>query len=169
MNKSSSHWKECTIGICSVFSLPIHSVHPFIPLSRCMFNLSYRHITVSTVGVVSKMRLFTDDFPLANLALSLHAPSQSVRKQIVPTSSAFTVKKIMGAVVNHIECTNNKVFIEYIMIGNVNAEEEHARALSELMVTHKVTPKVAINLIPYNPTELFVCSSICIIPCSQTV
>merc|ERR550525_2131960 len=48
----------------------------------------------------------------------------------------------------------NKVFIEYIMIGNINAAQEHAQALATLMVDHGVKDKVNINLIPYNPTEV---------------
>ena len=121
---------------------------------RSMFNLAWNHITLSTVGVVKKMRLFTQDFPKANLALSLHAPSQIVRKQIVPTSNAFTLKKIMDAVVYHIEQTNNKIFIEYIMIGNINCEKEHAVELSKLFVENKIINKICINLIPYNPTDI---------------
>ena len=121
---------------------------------RAMFNLAWSHITLSTVGVVKKMRKFTEDFPKANLALSLHAPSQIVRKEIVPTSTAFTIKKIMDAVVYHIKQTNNKIFIEYIMIGNVNCEKKHAEELGKLFVDNKITKKVCINLIPYNPTDI---------------
>ena len=100
------------------------------------------------------MMAFTKDFPKANLALSLHAPSQIVRKEIVPTSTAFTIKKIMDAVVYHIQETNNKIFIEYIMIGNVNCEKEHAEELGKLFVDNKIEKKICINLIPYNPTDI---------------
>eukprot|EP00484_Ammonia_sp_Unknown_P018176 CAMPEP_0197031992 /NCGR_PEP_ID=MMETSP1384-20130603/10787_1 /TAXON_ID=29189 /ORGANISM="Ammonia sp." /LENGTH=467 /DNA_ID=CAMNT_0042461585 /DNA_START=24 /DNA_END=1427 /DNA_ORIENTATION=- len=127
----------------------MHGMH-----ERAMFNLAWNHITLSTVGVVSKMRAFTQDFPKANLALSLHAPSQKVRQQIVPTSTAFTVKKIIDAVVYHIEQTQNKIFIEYIMIGNVNAATEHALELANLFIANKITNKICINLIPYNPTDI---------------
>eukprot|EP01083_Nonionella_stella_P103733 296518_1 len=127
----------------------IHGMH-----DRSQFNLAWNHITLSTVGVVPKMQLFTQDFPKANLALSLHAPSQAVRKQIVPTSSAFTIKKIMNAVVHHITTTNNKIFIEYIMIGNVNAYKIHAEELGQLFVDNDITHKICINLIPYNPTDI---------------
>eukprot|EP01084_Bolivina_argentea_P259303 437491_1 len=122
--------------------------------NRSQFNLAWKHITLSTVGVVNKMKLFTNDFPKANLALSLHAPSQKVRKEIVPTSSAFTIKKIMNAIVYHIKQTNNKVFIEYIMIGNVNAFNNHANELAKLFIDNGITNKICINLIPYNPTDI---------------
>merc|ERR1712192_40422 len=121
---------------------------------RSMFNLAWSHITLSTVGVVEKMRSFTLDFPKANLALSLHAPSQQIRKKIVPSSGRFTVDKILAAVVYHIEQTQNKVFIEYIVIGNVNAAKQQALDLSKLIKANKIENSVCLNLIPYNPTEI---------------
>merc|ERR1712113_1211580 len=121
---------------------------------RSLFNLSWSHITLSTVGIVDKMRRFTVDFPKANLALSLHASSQKVRKRIVPSSGRFTVDKILGAVCYHIEQTQNKVFVEFIMIGNVNAHRESAVDLANLIKRNKIESKICINLIPYNPTDI---------------
>ena len=57
-------------------------------------------------------------------------------------------------IVYHIEETNNKIFIEYIMIGNVNCAKEHAAELGKLFVDNKITKKICINLIPYNPTDI---------------
>jgi len=113
------------------------------------FGLSYQHMTVSTVGVISKMRLFSDEFPKVNLALSLHAGTQNVRKQIVPTSKAFTMSKLLDAVDYHNNKTGNKVFIEYLMIGNVNSSLRDAKDLS----TKLKGRDVIVNLIPYNKTE----------------
>jgi len=113
------------------------------------FGLSYQHMTVSTVGVISKMRLFSDEFPKVNLALSLHAGTQDVRKQIVPTSKAFTMSKLLDAVDYHNNKTGNKVFIEYLMIGNVNSSLRDAEELS----TKLKGRDVIVNLIPYNKTE----------------
>jgi len=113
------------------------------------YGLSFQHMTVSTVGVVSKMRLFSDEFPKVNLALSLHAGSQDVRGQIVPTSKAFTMSKLLEAVDYHNNKTGNKVFIEYLMIGNVNSSLRDAEELSEKLKGRDVI----VNLIPYNKTE----------------
>jgi len=113
------------------------------------FGLSFQHMTVSTVGVISKMRLFSDEFPKVNLALSLHAGTQNVRKQIVPTSKAFTMSKLLDAVDYHNNKTGNKVFIEYLMIGNVNSSLSDAKELSEQLKGRDVI----VNLIPYNKTE----------------
>jgi len=113
------------------------------------FGLSYQHMTVSTVGVISKMKLFSDEFPKVNLALSLHAGTQDVRKQIVPTSKAFTMSKLLDAVDYHNNKTGNKVFIEYLMIGNVNSSLGDAEELSVKLKGRDVI----VNLIPYNKTE----------------
>ena len=66
------------------------------------FGLSPRHVSVSTVGVVKNMYRLTQDLPLVNLALSLHAPSQEVRLKIVPAAAGHKIEKLMAAVDNHI-------------------------------------------------------------------
>merc|ERR1712204_48222 len=121
---------------------------------RSLFNLSYSRITLSTVGIVDKMKRFSVDFPKANLAISLHAPPQAIRKQIVPSSARFTVEKIINALQFHIKMTQNKVFIEYICIGNVNVSPTNARDLSKLFIASKIEKKICVNLIPYNRTEI---------------
>jgi len=133
--------------------------------NRAIFNLAENHITVSTVGVVKRMKQFTDEFPRVNLALSLHAPTQEIRKKIVPTSTANTMPKLLDALRYHISKTQNRVFIEYITIGNVNASEECAHQLARLFQEYKHVEengeesgipgdKLIINLIPYNPTDI---------------
>merc|ERR1719204_1384421 len=103
MGEPLDNWKNVKAAI--------HGFH-----DRRRFNLSQSKITLSTVGVVSKMKLFSDEFPKANLALSLHAPSQDVRAKIVPSSKAYTMDRLLDAVDYHNERTGNKVFIEYIVI-----------------------------------------------------
>lgn len=110
-------------------SKAVHGMH-----DRSRFNLSFQHITMSTVGVVYRMKQFSNDFPKVNLALSLHAPNQEIRKKIVPTSKSFTVDKLMDAIKYHVLKTGNKVFIEYITIGNVNADEQCAHQLANLFL-----------------------------------
>jgi len=113
------------------------------------FNLSWSHITVSTVGVVDAIRNLAHDCPGVNLALSLHAPTQEVRKQIVPSSSQYPIEVLMEALDYHYDLTKKMVMIEYIVIKGVNETVELAEALGELMNGRNVH----INLIPYNTTE----------------
>eukprot|EP00494_Astrolonche_serrata_P029082 UN29349 len=96
------------------------------------------------------MKVFTDEFPEVNLALSLHAPTQESRLAIVPTSKAYTVEKLIAAVEYHTKKTGRKVFIEYIVIGNINCSPALQHELGKIF---KDKP-VMINLIPYNPTEI---------------
>lgn len=120
---------------------------------RKRFNLSYRKITLSTVGIFSKIKIFSNTFPEVNLALSLHAPTQKLRIQIVPSSKSYSVSKLFKAVQYHIFKTNKKVFIEYICIGNINCSIELQHKLGILFQT--VNPeKILINLIPYNTTKI---------------
>ena len=126
------------------------------------FGLSPRHITISTVGVVRSMYRLTDELSHVNLALSLHAPTQDIRLQIVPSASAHPIEKLMTALDYHI--TNNaapvkksqlkvtSVMIEYILIKDVNDREEHAHLLGKLLLPRR--NRVLLNLIPYNPTDV---------------
>jgi 23S rRNA (adenine(2503)-C(2))-methyltransferase len=134
------------------------------------FGLAPRHVTVSTVGVVRNMKRLTDEVPQVNLALSLHAPNQSVRVQIVPAATAHKIEKLMDAVDYHITqgvstCRQEGkvshlerwygVMIEYILIQDVNDREEHAHELAALLSANSLRRKHTIlNLIPYNPTEV---------------
>jgi len=112
------------------------------------FNLSYKKITLSTVGIFSKMKLFSDAFPEVNLALSLHSPTQKLRIQIVPKSKSYSVGKLIKALHYHIFKTNRKVFIEYICIGNINCSMELQHKLGIIFQRFK-REKILINLIPY--------------------
>ena len=129
------------------------------------FNLSAKHITVSTVGVVKNIYRLTTELPRVKLALSLHAPNQELRLKIVPSASAHKIEKLMEAVDHHIEYNiknkerikENHVFsvmIEYILIKGVNDLPEHAEELAILLTQSKRKDHVLLNLIPYNPTTV---------------
>jgi sorting nexin-8 len=120
-----------------------------------IFDIAYRRVTVSTVGVVTRIRQLAvdckgSDRAGVNLALSLHAPTQDVRVKIVPSSSAYTVQKLMDALDYYSSETNRGVMIEYIVIEGVNASIEQGRQLGQLLSGRHVW----VNLIPYNPTEV---------------
>jgi 23S rRNA (adenine(2503)-C(2))-methyltransferase len=126
------------------------------------FGLSPRHITISTVGVVKSMYRLTDELKNVNLALSLHAPTQDIRLQIVPSASAHHIDKLIAALDYHIKMNDGpvrksqlkvtSVMIEYILIKDVNDREEHAHLLGKLLAPRR--NHVLLNLIPYNPTDV---------------
>ena len=114
------------------------------------FNLSAARISISTVGVVNRMKTFHDDMPGACLALSLHAPNQELRQKIIPTATAYPLEKIMNAVKQYLlEDEDKAVMIEYILLAGVNDTAEIARELAELL--RPIKHRMKVNLIPYNP------------------
>eukprot|EP00898_Chlorokybus_atmophyticus_P001144 jgi/Chlat1/202/Chrsp1S03119 len=114
------------------------------------FGLSPAHITVSTVGVAPRMRQLTLDAPGVRLAVSLHAPSQPLRQQLVPTATAYPLTQIMQAMDDYTSASGHGVFVEYVMLNGVNDSAAHAHELGALLSTRNVV----VNLIPYNPTTV---------------
>lgn len=111
------------------------------------FALKRRHVTISTVGVIPRIRQLAVDLPGVSLALSLHAPTQEVRLQIVPSARAFKLPALMEAVRNYMDSTGQKVFFEYVMLAGVNDSQEQAHQLGQLLKGWNVV----LNLIPWNP------------------
>ncbi|KAK1300943.1 hypothetical protein QJS10_CPB13g00530 [Acorus calamus] len=110
-------------------------------------QLSPKRITVSTVGIIHAINKLQDDIPNVNLAVSLHAPSQEIRTQIMPAGRAFPIEKLMDALLAYQKKSEQSIFIEYIMLDGVNDQEQHAHQLGKLIQVLKVV----INLIPFNP------------------
>lgn len=108
-----------------------------------------RHITVSTCGIVPKILEFSD-FPLQiNLAISLHAPTDELRNQIMPINKAYPLKELISALDVYLKKTNRRLTFEYIMLSGINDTEKCAEELVQL-VSHL---NCYINLIPYNETN----------------
>eukprot|EP00249_Psilotum_nudum_P016703 c25955_g1_i1 orf=118-1266(+) len=118
---------------------------------RC-FHLSPKHITVSTVGIIPRILSLKEDLPDVNLAVSLHAPTQELRCQIVPAAQAFPLSKIMGALDTYCNERKCRVFIEYVMLAGINDGQNHAHQLGKLLQYHNLV----VNLIPYNPSNVLV-------------
>jgi sorting nexin-8 len=114
------------------------------------FKLSPNRITVSTVGVPKPMRAFIQDLPQVNLALSLHAPTQALRTEIVPSARGFPIEKLIATADAYLEATGRTLLIEYVLLNGVNDTLPVARELGELLKGKKVT----VNLIPYNSTDV---------------
>ncbi len=120
-----------------------------IMLDDLGFGLSKRRVTVSTSGVVSGLDQMTDNIDVA-LAVSLHAPTDELRRQIMPINDRWNIDTLLESVHRYIASSNanrGKVTIEYVLLDHVNDDMEHARQLAELL---KDTP-CKINLIPFNP------------------
>ncbi|MGX7030049.1 23S rRNA (adenine(2503)-C(2))-methyltransferase RlmN [Vagococcus zengguangii] len=110
-----------------------------------------RHITVSTSGLIHKIREFADEPLQINLAISLHAPNNEVRTSIMRINRSNPIEKLMDAVDYYLSKNNRRITFEYIMLSNVNDRPEHARQLAALLKDKK---KLAyVNLIPYNPVS----------------
>lgn len=110
-----------------------------------------RHITVSTSGLVPKIREFAHNGLQVNLAISLHAPNNEVRSSIMRINRRYPLEELMAAVDDYIKATNRRVTFEYIMLRGVNDRPEHADQLAALLKNKK---KLAyVNLIPYNPVD----------------
>ncbi len=115
-------------------------------------GLSARSITVSTVGLVPGIARLTDLGLPITLAVSLHAPDDALRDDLVPVNRQFGLDALLQACREHQEATGRRLTFEYILIDGVNAERAHAQRLARLL-TRRDAPRVAhVNLIPMNPT-----------------
>lgn len=112
-------------------------------------NIGMRHISVSTSGVVPGIERFAKENIQANLAISLHAPTDGIRNVLMPINAVFPVKKLFQAVDFYIEKTNRKVMFEYLLIDGINDTDECAKSLAKLM-NKKL---YHINLIKYHATS----------------
>jgi 23S rRNA (adenine2503-C2)-methyltransferase len=114
------------------------------------FNLGARRITISTVGVPEKMRqLAHEDLPV-NLAISLHAPNEPLRRQLIPWAEHFALEEILDAARYYFERSGREVTLEYILLAGVNDRPEHARQLVQLCRTLRAN----VNLIRYNEVSV---------------
>ncbi|MBR6113214.1 MAG: 23S rRNA (adenine(2503)-C(2))-methyltransferase RlmN [Bacilli bacterium] len=112
-------------------------------------ELGSRHITISTSGLVPKIKEFTNEPKQVNLAISLHAPNNEIRNKIMPVNKAYPLEVLMQAVKEYIKITNRRVTFEYIMISDVNDHDKEALELAHLLKGMNCY----VNLIPYNETS----------------
>ena len=133
---------------------PLLNLNNVIPALEIMmddfgFGLSKRRVTVSTSGVVPALDKLGDAVDVA-LAISLHAPTDEIRDEIVPINKKYNIEMFLEGVRRYIAKSNanqGRVTIEYVMLDHINDSTEQAHQLAELL---KDTP-CKINLIPWNP------------------
>ena len=131
---------------------PFHNYGELLTMIRLLtckegMDLSSRHITVSTCGIVPRIRDFAVDCPQVNLAVSLHAPTQAKRERIMPVASAFPLAELIDACRDYEEKTRRRLTFEYILIRGENDSAQDALDLAALLKGINCV----VNLIPVNP------------------
>ncbi len=130
---------------------PLANADPTVAAVRWLhdpFNLSARSITVSTVGLVPGIRRLTELGLPITLAVSLHAPNDNLRDDLVPVNRAHPIAELLDSCREYREATGRRLSFEYVLIDGINDELAHARELAELVAP--LRPHV--NLIPMNAT-----------------
>ena len=118
-------------------------------------GMAQRQITVSTVGVASSLPGFADRALTRlgraqfTLAVSLHAPDQALREQLIPTARAYPIEDLLEDCRAYVALTGRRVSFEYILLGGLNDQRRHAEALAQLLRGFQSH----VNLIPYNPID----------------
>ncbi len=110
-------------------------------------NIGARKITVSTVGLPSQIRRLADEDLQINLAISLHAPNDDLRRELIPWAENISIAEIVSAVREHFLKTGREATMEYILLGGVNDAPEHADQLARVCRQMRCN----VNLIRYNP------------------
>jgi len=122
---------------------------------RRLFSLSPRRVTVSTVGVTSKIRAMTEELPGVSLALSLHAPNQELRKKVVPSANANPLEGLLEEVdqwlEKHGDGPHSRLMIEYCVIHHLNDSDECARELGKKVLPNR--HHAFFNVIPLNESD----------------
>ena len=112
-------------------------------------NISQRNITASTCGLVEKIRQLADEKLQITLAISLHAPNDEMRKELMPVANKYTIAEIMDACRYYYEKTGRRITFEYSLVKDSNDSEEAAQELSKLLKGFNCH----VNLIPVNPIK----------------
>ncbi len=112
-------------------------------------NMGQRHITLSTCGLVEKMYALSEENLQITLAVSLHAPNDAIRKQIMPVAKAYPMEQLLRTCADYVAHTKRRITFEYAMMQGINDSDACARELAERlqgMLCH-------VNLIPMNPVK----------------
>ncbi|MBX9624470.1 MAG: radical SAM protein, partial [Gemmataceae bacterium] len=112
-------------------------------------GIGARHVTISTVGLPAKIKRLAELGKQYHLAVSLHAPNDTLRTRIVPTNDKTGIGPILDAADEFFHQTGRQVTFEYVVLGGLNDKVEHARQLAALLAGRKAH----VNLIPWNDVE----------------
>src|SRR3954447_18228996 len=137
---------------------PMLNLDPVLSAARLLpdVGITHRRTTISTVGWLPGVRRFVDEVeqPI-RLALSLHAPTDELRSELMPVNVRYPLADVLAECTRYFDLRRRKVFVEYVMLDGVNDRVEQAHALAALL-----DPAVfKVNLIPYNPTGAYAAST----------
>ncbi len=142
------------------YSAVMGSIRRMIDPSPDGLGMSARGITVSTVGLVPRINQLAEEGMPVTLALSLHAPDDELRNELVPINTRFSVAETVEAAWNYARITKRRVSIEYAMMRGINDQAWRADLLADVLMSYGAGPDdhqsrwgwVHVNLIPLNPT-----------------
>ena len=117
-------------------------------------NIGARHISISTIGIIDGIKKLANQPLQINLAISLHAPNNNWREQLIPANRKYSIEAIIEELNNYLKQTGRRVMIEYLMIDKFNDSKEQAEELG-ILLQQIDPPLFFVNLIAYNPTEDF--------------
>ena len=133
---------------------PMLNVDAVLEAARRLPDLgvTHRRTTISTVGWLPGLKRFVAEVeePI-RLALSLHAPADALRSELMPVNDRYPLEDVLAECRRHFELRGRKVFVEYVMLAGVNDSVGHARELARLLDRRVFK----LNLIPYNPTGMY--------------
>ena len=112
-------------------------------------GIGQRSLTVSTVGIRDRIRQFAQHNLQVTLAVSLHAPNQSLREQLIPSAHSYSIEDLLTECREYVEITGRRVTFEYVLLAGVNDLPQHALELAQ----HLRGFQSHVNLIPYNPIQ----------------
>lgn len=114
-------------------------------------GIAMRHITVSTVGVVPNILKLADEDLQLTLAVSLHAPNDTLRSELVPLNDKYPIARLLDACRTYTDRTRRRITFEYVLMSGINDTEKEAHELGQLL---RQMPLVSVNTIPYNTTDV---------------
>ncbi len=112
-------------------------------------NIGARKITVSTVGLPKQIRKLADEGLQINLALSLHAPNDALRRELIPWAERITTRELVDACRYYFEKTGREITLEYVVLHGTNDRSDHAQELARIVKQLRCN----VNLLRYNPVE----------------
>ncbi len=130
-----------------------------------LFNIGYRRISLSTVGIIPELENFIKAFPQINIAFSLHTPFNQQRNKLMPINKKYPLNDVLEVLDNYIKEHKRKVFIEYLLMDKVNDTEKHLDGLINLINGSQLNGKAKklrkeinylyhVNLIRYHSSEV---------------
>ena len=112
-------------------------------------NISLRHISLSTCGLIDRIKAFADENLPVTLSISLHAPNDEIRKKIMPIARRYSIRDTINACKYYLEKTGRRIVFEYALIDGINADEKQANELADLLRGMQCH----VNLIPLNTVK----------------